>query len=162
MTPMTQISRTEEERTKKGKHGIFLAVWFCVYAMCGCSGLEPRWHSGRKHSVTHALQEASVFEEGLSVRGSISPVCAFTDYGIKVYSARDDTGNDLALRSFQVFYAKVMRFEIEFESPADEAETVTLDIAFTTRSGLQRLKETLPIDRLPCDNFTSRRHVWAR
>jgi hypothetical protein len=103
--------------------------------------------------LRHTIRQVAVYADSLSVSGDIEPVNAFTDYGIKVFNAVDDRGTRLELKSFQISLRKGYYFEIELTKPDLKAKTVTLDIAFTSRSGLQRIKATQPIERSNISNF---------
>lgn len=142
------------------------ALTICIGLMVFCAACHytPRWHEGKGCLRHHIGQVAVVAEEpdSLSVSGHIDPLVAFTDYGIKVYSATDDKGNKLELRSVQIFWMKAECFEIELSAPDPEANAVVLDLAFMTRSGIQRVTTTLPISRLETGNYLTQSGRWER
>lgn len=140
-------------------------ITFCLGALTLCSGcLTPRWHDGIQ-PLKHKIDQVAVCAEtadSLTVSGVMHPIVAFTDYGIKVYDATDDKGNRLDLRSFQIFWAKAICFQIEFSAPDPNAKTVDLDLAFRSRSGIERITSTLPIDRQEHSDYLNSLRGWER
>ncbi len=131
------------------------------------SGCGPQWHSGYEmRPMLHYVDEAAVFadEPGcLSVTGSVRTDwvhMAVTDYGVKVDRAEDDTGRKLALQSFQIFWMKDQCFEAVFSAPDPRAKSVSVAFAFTTRSGVQRVTKTLPIERNRTPHYRHRPEVF--
>lgn len=110
----------------------------------------------------HKAEQAVVYNDSLTISGSMTRTCALTDYGIKVHKAADDMGTELDLRSFQIFWMKVMCFEIEFSKPHPEAQQVHYDIAFISRSGVEALKGSLPIERGRHGNYLMQLPRWQR
>lgn len=111
-------------------------------------------------SVSHAVHEALVLGDSLSVQGSIGTRYAFRTYGVRVNKARDDTGRDLAFRSYMMLNAKGQWFEIELSAPSMSARFVDLDLEFVTRSGEERIKQRLSLDRERKPNFITRIGRW--
>lgn len=138
----------------------WFALTLSLACSTGCSFFEPRWHSGDGTPLQHIPAQAFVHRGSLSISGELDRVCAFTDYGVKVYSVTDDRGTQLAFRSAQIRWAKAMCFEIEVAEPAPDAKSVDYDIAFTSRSGVSRLKGTLPIQRLGPINYPVALDRW--
>jgi hypothetical protein len=141
-----------------------LRIFACCLLACtvaGCSLFDPTWHSGQGRRIRHFPTQAVVYGNSLTISGEMSWLYAHTDYGVKVYKAVDDRGTPLQLRSFQIFWMKVPCFEIEFSPPHPEAANVEYDIAFTSRSGVQRLTGTLPIER-NIHNYLMQLHRWTR
>lgn len=138
---------------------------FCLGAIGLCSGcLTPRWHDGGQ-PLRHRIEQVAVCAktaDSLTVSGTIRPLVAFTNYGMKVYDATDDKGNRLALRSCQIFWAKALCFQIEFSAPDPNATEVALDIAFRSYSGVERIASTFPIDRRDDDNYLSSLRGWEQ
>lgn len=130
----------------------------------GCSLFNPSWHSGAGKPLKHYIYHATVLGDSLSVNGEMNGLTAFTDYGIKVYRALDDQDTNLTLKSFQIFWMKALCFEIEFSAPHPDATSVQLDLVFTSRSGLQRIRRTIPIgrDRGEQPRYLTRLHRWER
>ncbi|MBK9126278.1 MAG: hypothetical protein IPM13_00540 [Phycisphaerales bacterium] len=96
-----------------------------------------------------------MYDDTLSIQGRVNPVVSLTDYGLKVHRLQDDTGTALNFRSFQLFWAKELRFEAEFDPPSLAAKQVSIDIEFVSRSGRQRLRSLLNIERdVPTDYGT--------
>ena len=129
----------------KKNHIMVLAA--ALTTINGCSLFSPSWDSGRGRPLRHRILHAAVLGDSLSVNGTMNSITAFTDYGIKVYRAVDDQQTNLTLKSFQIFWMKSMCFEIEFSAPHPDATSVQLDLAFTSRSGLQRITKTVTIER---------------
>jgi hypothetical protein len=124
-------------------------------------GCVPSWHSGRERlRVWHTIDRAVVYDDALSVQGWIGPIVAFTDYGLKVNHIDDDTGKPLAFRSFQTFWAKALRFELECAAPNPSAKSVLIDIDFVTRSGKQSLRQTVSIEREPRRDYRTQLDAW--
>jgi hypothetical protein len=122
---------------------------------CMLAGCAPSWHAGSNVTLSHSLQRAVVYDDSLSLQGRVNPLVSFTDYGLKVHRLQDDTGRSLNFRSFQVFWAKELRFEAEFDSPSPAAKQLSVDIEFVSRSGRQRLQSLLDIERnVPTDYRT--------
>lgn len=122
---------------------------------CMVAGCAPSWHAGSNVTLSHSLQRAVVYDDSLSLQGRVNPVVSFTDYGLKVHRLQDDTGRSLNFRSFQVFWAKELRFEAEFDPPSSAAKQVSVDIEFVSRSGRQRLQSLLDVERnVPTDYRT--------
>ncbi|MCA9256758.1 MAG: hypothetical protein KDA33_14015 [Phycisphaerales bacterium] len=109
----------------------------------------------------HRIERAQVLDDTLSIQGSL-PLYAYTDYGVKLVSCQDDTGKELRLQSAQIFWMKGEFFALELDPPAPDATEVSLDLLFTTRSGLQRSVQTLRIDRSGERGFGSQRQRWRR
>lgn len=123
-------------------------------------GCAPGWHRDSHVLVQHSIQRAVANEQLLSVRGVITPLVAFTDYGVKLSRASDDTGRSLDFRSYQIFWAKELRFELECSAPALEARSVDLDLVFLTRSGPQEVHARLPIERDVESDYTTQSRRW--
>ena len=113
----------------------------------GCSIFCPQWHDGSGPPLKHRVGRAEAHDNRLTITGYIGRAYSFTDYGAKVYRVVDDHGTALQLRSFQIAWAKGIRFELEFSSPHPEAESVEYDIAFTSRSGVDRITGTAVIEK---------------
>jgi hypothetical protein len=94
----------------------------------------------------HEARDAVVCDHALVVTGSISPMVAPRNYGVKLMDAHDDTGRPLTLQSFSFRYAKGLWFVLELSEPAPGAKAVSLDVAFSS-GGVQRATWTLPIQR---------------
>ena len=130
--------------------------------LLGCGFLQPAWHDHQP--LRHVINGAALYDGILSVHGEIycrRPL-AFSDYGIKVHRAVDDTGYVLELKSVQVFWMKGMYFEIELSEPRSTATEVSLDLSFVTRTGLERITNTYPIRRNPTLGFWTQHHRWDR
>jgi len=138
-----------------------IVALFVVLPACFGFGCGPSWHSGKEDfTLTHGIDKAEVHGDSLIVMGWISPLVAVTDYGLKVFEARDDTGRELPFKSFQMTYAKGMWFTIELDAPDPKAKSISLDIAFTSRSGPQRIRKDLPITRNTVRDWRARLHSW--
>ncbi|MCB9855782.1 MAG: hypothetical protein H6818_08845 [Phycisphaerales bacterium] len=111
-----------------------VSVFVLLSLSAGCS---PSVHKGRQ-MADHRINHARVIDDVLSIQGSL-PLCAYTDYGVKLLDCKDDTGRDLRLRSAQIFWMKGEFFELELDPPGESATQVSMDLLFTTRSGLQRI-----------------------
>jgi hypothetical protein len=135
----------------------------CLGVVVTCSGcLTPRWHDGTrplKHRITQVAVCAKT-PDSLTVSGNVGPIVAFTDYGIKVCDAMDDKGNRLDLRGFQIFWAKALCFQVELSAPDPDARSIDLDLAFRSRSGIERITTTVPIERQEHGNFLSSLRGW--
>ena len=84
--------------------------------------------------------------DSLVITGSISRLRAFTDYGVKLHHARDSTGKTLGFKSAQILWMKGMFVEIEIERPSPGADSVDMDVSFYTRSGAERIRQTIEFD----------------
>ena len=131
--------------------------------VCAIVGCAPAWHAGdRTLALSHSLQRAVVYEDRLSVQGVIQPLVSVTDYGFRVNEVHDGTGKNLSLKSFQIFWMKELRFEAEFEAPSVSADTVLVDVEFLSRSGRQRLRSTLPIERNATFDYRTQLPRWQQ
>ena len=139
-----------------------IAVVFSVLLLSGCAILQPTWHD--RQPLKHVVEGTAVLDGRLSVHGEIKcgPPLAFSDYGIKVRRAVDDTGRHLELKSVQVFWMKVTCFEIELTEPDPSAKTVSLDLLFLTRTGLERITKTYPIQRDVQSAYWTQLGRWNR
>lgn len=90
----------------------------------------------------------------------VNPIMAFTDYGVKFNGATDDTGKSLAFQSYQIFWAKELRFELECTAPAIDARSVDLDLVFLTRAGPQAVHTRIPIERDARQDCTTGSQHW--
>jgi len=121
------------------------------------------WHGDDvSFRIHHTIDRAAVYADNLSLQGRLNAVRAFTDYGVKVNSAVDDTGKQLDFRSYQLFWMKAMLFELEFEAPSPTAQTVSVDVEFRTRSGKQRVRTTLALDRTGHTGYRTQLGRWQR
>ncbi|MHC4984049.1 MAG: hypothetical protein ACYTF6_12890 [Planctomycetota bacterium] len=128
---------------------IRLCLLLLAAAMAFCCGCGPSWHTGEEEKpLRHSVrQSALVDEDELVIAGGIEPVVAFTDYGFKINDIHDNTGKKLSARRFQMCYAKGLWFIIATDPPAPAAESVTIDISFTSRSGVQQIRQACRIRR---------------
>lgn len=124
------------------------------------AGCNPSFHNGRQ-MADHRINHARVIDDVLSIEGSL-PLYAYTDYGVKLLDCKDDTGKELRLRSAQIFWMKGEFFELELDPPDPDATQVSIDVLFTTRSGLQRIPQTLTLDRGVTTDFATQRDRWQR
>jgi len=125
------------------------------------AGCAPSWHSGgNAGTLTHSVQRAAVYDDSLSIQGRINPVVSLTDYGLKVNRVQDDTNKDLSFRSLQIFWAKELRFEAEFDPPSIAAKQVSVDIEFLSRSGRQRVRSSLAIQRNTRADYRTQLGRW--
>ena len=133
-----------------------------LVAVLACTvGCGPSWHSGNERfALRHKIDGAELHGDSLIVTGSITPLVAVTDYGVKVFKARDDTGRELPFKSFQMTYAKGMWFTIELGAPSPKAKSISLGVAFISRSGPQRILEIIPITRGAPRHWRSHLHSW--
>lgn len=128
---------------KIGSGLLVLGVLGTLSCLAGCS---PSWHSGDESwSLNYHLNTAEVIGDNLMVTGNISPIVSLTEVGLKIRRVQDNTGRKLAFRSFRTLYAKGLWFVIAFDKPAKSAESVSLDMVFTSRSGLQEVSRRMPI-----------------
>ena len=123
-------------------------------------GCGPAWHRDSTVRLTHSIPRAVVYGDSLSLQGVIWPVVSVTDYGVRINEVRDDTGKQLALRSYQLFWMKELRFEAEFDAPTAAATSVNVDMEFLSRSGRQRVKAVLPLSRDTERDYRSQRNRW--
>lgn len=135
-----------------------LAVLLLIIPVFGCS---PQWHANETIALHHSIDRAAVYGRSVSVQGRITPVVAVTDYGFKSNEARDDLGNSLKFRSFQLFWMKELRFEVELELPDSSAKEVSLDFEFRSRAGVQRLRSTLPLERNVSPDYRTQLRRWT-
>ncbi len=134
---------------------LFLITFNFLCTAFAASGCAPRWHSGHDgHVAIHKVESAQVLGDSLSVQGCLS-LLAYSDYGIKLVGCRDDTGRELRLRSTQIFWAKDERFELELDPPSSGAAQIEIDVMFRTRSGTQRIRKTLRLDRSGQTSYTT-------
>lgn len=101
----------------------------------------------------------TIYRRGLTL-GRL-PLAGYTDSGVRLNHAVDNTGRELRLRSAQIFWMKEKRFELELAADS-EAQTVTVDVSYTTRSGLQHVSSTLPIDRSGRTDYRTQLNRWRR
>jgi len=134
-----------------------IAAALSLVAVVGCG---PSWHRGDNVKLTNAVQRAAVYGDDLSLQGIITPVVSVTDYGFRVNDVRDDMGNQLGFRSFQLFWMKELRFEAAFNAPTAAANSVTIDVEFLSRSGKQRVQTILPISRDVEPDYTTQLRRW--
>ncbi len=124
-------------------------------------GCAPAWHSGDEGvPVRHSVQRAVVYGDSLSIQGIINRTVAFTDYGVKVNHVSDDTGVALPFRSFQLFWVKELRFEVECAAPPPSARSVNVDLTFLTRSGSESVRKQLTILRQIEPDYTTGLEAW--
>jgi len=102
------------------------------------------------------MRTAEVVNNRLVVTGDILPIVCLTEIGLKVRRAEDNTGRKLSLLSFRTMYAKGLWFLMSFDNPARSAESVSFDIVFASRSGLQEVSLTMPILRDSRPDFQMR------
>lgn len=134
-------------------------------ALCGLGvGCAPPYHGSRHDGIrlTHGFGNASVHGDSLFVDGDMCPRVSLTDHGVKVVRAADDTGRELAFKSFQFFLSKDYPFELEFGAPASDAKFVELEVLFVSPSGTQRIKRQMPIERNPRLSYRHQPEVWSR
>lgn len=138
-------------------------TFLLVPALLATPACAPRWHSGgERFEIRHSLDRAAVYEDSLCLQGRLTPVRAFTDYGVRIGRVVDDTGETLAVKSFQLFWMKEMRFELEVEAPAAGARTVTANLEFLTRSAVEHVNATLSIERTPETDYRTQLRRWGR
>lgn len=151
-------------------HSTVTGVRFCVARvrprmlvaiLASCTGCGPAWHSGNEgFTVRHTVQRAVVYGDSLSIQGIINRTLAFTDYGVKVNEVSDDTGVALPFRSFQVFWVKELRFEVECTAPSPSARSVNVNLTFLSRSGSQTVRKKLGILREIQRDYTTGLEAW--
>lgn len=132
-----------------------------ILAMSLLVGCAPGWHDGSVE-LRHVICQAAVYGESLSLQGGMAPLVSVTDYGFRVNDVHDDTGKQLALKSFQIFWMKGLFYEAEFDAPAPTAKTVNVDVVFRSRSGNQRIEKTLPIERGLNPNWHTQLRRWQK
>ncbi len=134
-----------------------LAVAFALVTLTGCA---PSWHRSENVKLSHSVRRAAVYGDTLSLQGIVDPVVSVTDYGFRVNDVRDDAGNQLDFRSYQLFWMKELRFEAAFDAPATAAKSVAIDVEFLSRSGKQRVQMVLPVSRDVKPDYTTQLSRW--
>lgn len=138
---------------------LVVVLFSCV--ITGCIG--PRIYDGhRGEHLFHYIEKVQVFDDCVSIQGGWNDIWAVYNYGVKVFDAHDDTGNQLEFRSMQFFWMKDMRFELELSPPSPDAKYVSLDIAFLSKGGVQRFQETLPLDRSANESYATQRKMFEK
>jgi len=131
-----------------------------VVAFCsGCIG--PTIQPDSDPAIVPRRLGAQVLGDVLSINGEMA-FYAYTDFGVKLIECADDTGRQLRLRSAQIFWMKVECFELELDAPAEIAQSVLVHLKFTSRAGVEEIRQTLPIDRSGHPSFHNASHRWNR
>lgn len=132
-------------------------ILLTVALLIGCG---PAWHRSDQIAMSHRITRAAVYENSLSLQGTISPVRSFTDHGFRVNSVCDDAGKQLTFRSYQLFWQKELRFEAEFSVPEAGSSEIAVDVEFLSRAGTERLKCLVPIERNVARDYTTQLDRW--
>jgi len=57
---------------------------------------------------------------------------------------------------------KAEGFELELDPPSATAQQIQIDVKFRTRSGLEEIKQTLPIDRSDRRSYQTHLEGWNK
>lgn len=131
----------------------------CLLVLAGC--FSPQWHEDGSSPNLHTIERAAVTQGALSIKGQL-PLYGYSNYGVRLNRAVDDQGQELHLKSAAIWWAKEERFELELDPPHPQATQVTIDVLFKTRAGLQRIEESIPIDRSGTASYRTALSGWNR